>query len=53
MSNSGTATVTIDEPAPKRKPKDYKGPFQNIWCPGCGDFGVLSSIYMAFARWRA
>ena len=36
--------------APVRKAKDYRGPFQNIWCPGCGDFGVLSSLYMAFAQ---
>ena len=21
-----------------------------IWCPGCGDFGVLASLYRAFAE---
>jgi len=30
--------------------KDYHGPMENIWCPGCGDFGVLSSIYRALAK---
>lgn len=48
MSNS-ESTAVADAPV-KRKPKDYKGPFSNIWCPGCGDFGVLSSLYMAFAQ---
>ena len=48
MAESASATVTVDQPI--RKPKDYRGPFSNIWCPGCGDFGVLSSLYMAFAQ---
>ena len=30
--------------------KDYHGPMENIWCPGCGDFGVLSTVYKAFAK---
>ena len=29
--------------------KDYKGK-DPIWCPGCGDFGVLASAYRAFAE---
>lgn len=31
------------------KPKDYKSAIKPIWCPGCGDFGVLSSITKALA----
>jgi len=31
------------------KPKDYKSDIKPIWCPGCGDYGVLSSITRAFA----
>jgi 2-oxoglutarate ferredoxin oxidoreductase subunit beta len=31
------------------KPKDYKSAIKPIWCPGCGDFGVLSSITRALA----
>lgn len=29
--------------------KDYKSPLKPIWCPGCGDFGVLQAIYRALA----
>jgi 2-oxoglutarate ferredoxin oxidoreductase subunit beta len=36
--------------APQRKPKDYKSDLKPIWCPGCGDFGVLASLYRAFAE---
>jgi 2-oxoglutarate ferredoxin oxidoreductase subunit beta len=35
---------------PQRKPKDYKSDLKPIWCPGCGDFGVLASLYRAFAE---
>lgn len=31
------------------KPKNYKSDIKPIWCPGCGDFGVLSSITRALA----
>ena len=34
----------------KRKPSDYKSDLKPIWCPGCGDFGVLASLYRAFAE---
>jgi 2-oxoglutarate/2-oxoacid ferredoxin oxidoreductase subunit beta len=34
----------------KRSPKDYKSDLKPIWCPGCGDFGVLASLYRAFAE---
>jgi 2-oxoglutarate ferredoxin oxidoreductase subunit beta len=27
------------------KPADYKSNVKPIWCPGCGDFGVLNSFY--------
>ncbi len=30
-------------------PKDFKSPLKPIWCPGCGDFGVLQAIYRALA----
>ncbi|MBK7971857.1 MAG: 2-oxoacid:ferredoxin oxidoreductase subunit beta [Deltaproteobacteria bacterium] len=29
--------------------KDYKSALKPIWCPGCGDFGVLQSISRALA----
>jgi 2-oxoglutarate ferredoxin oxidoreductase subunit beta len=34
----------------KRLPKDYKSTVKPTWCPGCGDFGVLASLYQAMAR---
>ena len=30
-------------------PQSYKGDEHPIWCPGCGDFGVLASLYNALA----
>jgi 2-oxoglutarate ferredoxin oxidoreductase subunit beta len=30
-------------------PKDYKSDLKPIWCPGCGDFGVVQAIYRALA----
>lgn len=36
-------TVTLD-------PKDYKSELKPIWCPGCGDFGVLSALYRALSN---
>ncbi len=29
--------------------KDYKTKIPIVWCPGCGDFGVLSAIHQAVA----
>ncbi|MFQ5761768.1 MAG: 2-oxoacid:ferredoxin oxidoreductase subunit beta [Candidatus Bathyarchaeia archaeon] len=31
---------------------EYKSHLKPIWCPGCGDFGVVSAIYNAFSRLR-
>jgi 2-oxoglutarate ferredoxin oxidoreductase subunit beta len=30
-------------------PKDFKSELKPIWCPGCGDFGVVQAIYRALA----
>lgn len=37
-------------PAAKITVKDYKTEVHNDWCPGCGDFGLLSGIQMALAE---
>ena len=29
--------------------KDYKSELKPIWCPGCGDYGVVQSLYRALA----
>ncbi|MBI3953919.1 MAG: 2-oxoacid:ferredoxin oxidoreductase subunit beta [Chloroflexi bacterium] len=30
-------------------PKDFRSEVKPTWCPGCGDFGVLSATYKALA----
>src|SRR5262245_38725063 len=30
--------------------KDFKGKAEPDWCPGCGDFGVLTALKMALAE---
>ena len=30
--------------------KDFKGDVNPDWCPGCGDFGVLSALQIAYAK---
>lgn len=34
---------------PTYAPKDFKSDLKPIWCPGCGDFGVVQAIYRALA----
>jgi 2-oxoglutarate ferredoxin oxidoreductase subunit beta len=29
--------------------RDYKSELKPIWCPGCGDYGVLQAVYRALA----
>jgi 2-oxoglutarate/2-oxoacid ferredoxin oxidoreductase subunit beta len=36
-------------PAEVYAAKDYKSELKPIWCPGCGDFGVVQAIYRALA----
>ena len=31
-------------------PNDFKSELKPIWCPGCGDFGVVQAIYRALAN---
>jgi 2-oxoglutarate ferredoxin oxidoreductase subunit beta len=40
---------TLTPPAPTYVPKDFKSDLKPIWCPGCGDFGVVQAIYRALA----
>jgi 2-oxoglutarate ferredoxin oxidoreductase subunit beta len=35
--------------APTCAPKDFKSDLKPIWCPGCGDYGVVQAIYRALA----
>jgi 2-oxoglutarate ferredoxin oxidoreductase subunit beta len=42
MTSSCTAQATYTA-------KDYKSDVKPVWCPGCGDYAVLSSFTKAFA----
>ncbi|MDM7916684.1 MAG: 2-oxoacid:ferredoxin oxidoreductase subunit beta [Candidatus Eisenbacteria bacterium] len=42
----GAAATTTTIP---RKAADYKSSRKPVWCPGCGDYGVLTSIFSALA----
>ena len=41
--------TTSNAPLPTYQAKDYKSDLKPIWCPGCGDFGVVQAIYRALA----
>ena len=47
-------TTTVDAagrgPLPQLKARDFKGPVDPDWCPGCGDFGVLNSLQRVCAE---
>ncbi|MGA7615961.1 MAG: 2-oxoacid:ferredoxin oxidoreductase subunit beta [Thermoanaerobaculia bacterium] len=32
------------------KAGDYKSELKPVWCPGCGDFGVLTALYRSMAE---
>jgi len=35
---------------PALKAKDYKRDLKPVWCPGCGDYGVVNAIYKSMAE---
>lgn len=43
MAAQATATAAL-------KSKDYKSEVHPTWCPGCGDFGLLSALYQGMAQ---
>ncbi len=45
-----TQDVTADKPITSLQAKDFKGPVEPDWCPGCGDFGVLKGLQKACAE---
>jgi len=42
MSETNTPVVHV--------PNDYKSDVKPVWCPGCGDFGVLNAMAKAISR---
>ncbi|HOG29827.1 MAG TPA: 2-oxoacid:ferredoxin oxidoreductase subunit beta [Vicinamibacterales bacterium] len=43
-------SVLTAQPVSQFVAKDYKSDLKPIWCPGCGDFGVVQAIYRALAN---
>jgi 2-oxoglutarate ferredoxin oxidoreductase subunit beta len=43
---SSTTAIPIEE----YKARDYKSELKPIWCPACGDFGVVQAVYRALAE---
>ena len=41
---------TTATPVEEHKAGDYKSELKPIWCPACGDFGVVQAIYRALAK---
>jgi 2-oxoglutarate ferredoxin oxidoreductase subunit beta len=41
--------ILMTDPAEAYQPKHYKSDLKPIWCPGCGDFGVVQAIYRALS----
>ena len=41
------AEQVLDKPL---NPKDYKSDLKPVWCPGCGDFGVLNALCQVYAN---
>src|SRR5438046_10163076 len=42
--------MSINTPAKPLAIRDYKSDLHNDWCPGCGDFGILTGIQMALQQ---
>jgi 2-oxoglutarate ferredoxin oxidoreductase subunit beta len=42
-------STTTARPLEEYKASHYKSELKPIWCPGCGDFGVVQAIYRALA----
>jgi 2-oxoglutarate ferredoxin oxidoreductase subunit beta len=41
---------TTTRPVEEYQAKDYKSDLKPIWCPACGDYGVVQAIYRALAN---
>ena len=42
--------MSINAPAKPLTLKESKSDLHNDWCPGCGDFGILTGIQMALQQ---
>jgi 2-oxoglutarate ferredoxin oxidoreductase subunit beta len=46
---NSTVTAPTDAAIQKYQATSYKSDLKPIWCPGCGDFGVVSAVTRALA----
>jgi 2-oxoglutarate ferredoxin oxidoreductase subunit beta len=49
-AGDGGGLATDLRGAEAAKPADYKSGRKPIWCPGCGDYGVLNSVFGSLAQ---
>jgi 2-oxoglutarate ferredoxin oxidoreductase subunit beta len=47
MSDDATCNCPIPD---TYTAKDFRSTLKPIWCPGCGDYGVVSAVYRALAN---
>jgi 2-oxoglutarate ferredoxin oxidoreductase subunit beta len=47
---SADATCSCPTPPEAYMAKDFRSSLKPIWCPGCGDYGVVSALYRALAN---
>ena len=45
-----TALAGVPRTETKLSAKDFKTDLKPIWCPGCGDFGVLAALTKALSE---
>ena len=50
MTVRDTTQDIPDQPPASLQAKDFKGPVDPDWCPGCGDFGVLKGLQKVCAE---
>ncbi|MFH1069268.1 MAG: 2-oxoacid:ferredoxin oxidoreductase subunit beta [Candidatus Glassbacteria bacterium] len=43
-------TTTQEAPIKAPRPDEYKSGLKPVWCPGCGDFGVLNALCQVYHR---
>ena len=42
--------TSVAQAVTARVPNDYKSDVKPVWCPGCGDFGVVNARAKAMAK---
>ena len=45
-----TALAGVPRTEAKLSAKEFKTELKPIWCPGCGDFGVLAALTKALSE---